>query len=154
MKSHQFIRRKISFAPPLQIVNPICMLEVEGLSPAYFQEFMNFGKEQEVIQHRIIIDDHEIVQKLPGRLRYKKVTLKREITDDLRMWEWRRLVEFGDIENARRNCILTAYNGTMDVIASWTMNNVWPLGVVLERESRGWNFEVVTLATESFTRES
>jgi phage tail-like protein len=136
--------------------NPYCYLFVEGLLiSGYFYEFTNFGKEFDVIHHRTTGEGgQDIDEKVPGRLRYKRITLKRYMTDDLSMWAWRRDVEVGDMSSARKNCTLTAYDAGGAEVANWTLTNAWPIGVFSERDSNGTNLEVVTLVTETFVRVS
>ena len=140
-------------APSIPTTGPYCQLSVEGVVAGYFYEFLNFGKESEVIQQRIIgAGGQEISQKSPGRLRIKKVVLKREMGANLDMWEWRRLVEVGDVSSARKNCVVTAFNPGAVEIATWVLENAWPISVVSERESTGTNLEVLTLVMEKFYR--
>jgi len=140
-------------APNVPTANPYCQLFVEGTIFGYFNEFLNLGKEFDVLVHKIIgVGGQDINEKIPGRLRYKRVTLKREITSSLEVWGWRRDVETGNVSSARKNCQLTVYDESATEIAAWTLENAWPMSVVSERRSDGTNYEVITLATESLTR--
>ena len=81
------------------------MLELEGKLAGYFTECSGIGSEHEVIEHKVVDDQgHELVRKIPGRLKWEDVTLKRGITSDLTIWEWRQNVVVGKMSDARKNC--------------------------------------------------
>ena len=43
------------------------------------------------------------IRKLPGLKKFSNITLKRGITDDLDLWNWRKQVMDGKIKDARKN---------------------------------------------------
>ena len=41
-----------------------------------------------------------VMKKVPGRMKWNNVTLKRGITSEMDMWKWRKLVEQGKVDLA------------------------------------------------------
>jgi phage tail-like protein len=68
----------------------------------------------------------EVVMKMPGRLKWGDITLKRGITSDMQIWDWRKQVEQGDVKGARRNGSIVMYNSTLEERARWDFKNAWP----------------------------
>src|SRR4051812_46499902 len=86
-------------------------IEVSGIIQGYFTEAAGLGSETEVIDHKIIgKDGKEIIRKIPGRLKWGDVTLKRGITTNLDFWDWRKMVEDGKVSNARKNGSIMMYD--------------------------------------------
>ncbi|MCK6565174.1 MAG: phage tail protein, partial [Dehalococcoidia bacterium] len=73
-------------------------IEVSGIIAGYFTEAAGLGSENEVVEHKVTgKDGKEIVRKIPGRLKWGDITLKRGITTNLDFWDWRRMVEQGNV---------------------------------------------------------
>ena len=43
------------------------------------------------------------MKKIPGRMKWNNITLKRGITANMDMWKWRKKVEQGKVNEARNN---------------------------------------------------
>ena len=55
-------------------------IDVQGKIKGYFTECSGIGSEHEVIEHKVVDEGgHEIVMKVPGRLKWENITLKRGI---------------------------------------------------------------------------
>lgn len=59
------------------------MLDLEGVATGYFAEIAGLGSETEVIDH----GTYEITQKIPGRLKWGDLTLKRGVTASMDIWK-------------------------------------------------------------------
>ena len=60
------------------------MLELDGALAGYFTECSGVGSENEIVEHKVVDKGgHEIVRKIPGRLKFTDISLKRGITSDL-----------------------------------------------------------------------
>ena len=71
-------------------------VEVQGIITGYFTEVSGLGSENEVIEHKVINEKGtEVVMKIPGRLKWENIVLKRGITSNMDIWAWRKLVEDG-----------------------------------------------------------
>ena len=102
-------------------------LELQGKIAGYFTECSGIGSEHEVVDHKVVTaDGHQVIMKIPGRLKWENVTLKKGITGDMDMWNWRKDVEDGKVEDARRNGMITMYDQTLKAVAQWEFTRAWP----------------------------
>ena len=75
------------------------MIEVSGVITGYFTECSGLGSENELIEHKVIDDKGvEHIQMIPGRLKWDQIKLKRGITDNMDIWDWRKMVEDGKMK--------------------------------------------------------
>jgi len=92
-----------------------------------FRECSGLGSENEVVEYKASGQKGEyVVKKVPGRMKWNNITLKRGITDAMDMWDWRKLVEEGKIDDARKNGAIVMFNQAGDAIARWEFVNAWP----------------------------
>lgn len=133
-------------------------LEISGKLTGYFTSVAGIGSESEVVEHKVVTDKGEtIIQKIPGRLTWTEVTLKRGVTSNIDIWNWRKLVVDGKVEEARTNCSIIAYDQTQKEIARWNFENAWPSKVVgpeLDSSSTNYMIEDVTIVHEGMVRVS
>ena len=102
-------------------------LEIEGKLAGYFTTVSGVGSENEVIEHKIVDGrGNEVVRKLPGRLKWGDITLKRGITANMDMWNWRRDVENGQVSGARRNGSVMMLSQEGEIVARWDFKAGWP----------------------------
>ncbi len=102
-------------------------VEFQGQVVGAFRECTGLGSENEVVEYKASGQKGEyLIKKVPGRLKWNNITLKRGITDAMDMWKWRKLVEQGKISDARKNGTITMYNQQGDAIAKWNFTNAWP----------------------------
>lgn len=102
-------------------------LEVQGTINGFFTEISGIGSEHEIIEHKAMTaTGQEVVKKIPGRLKWNSITLKRGLTSNMDIWEWRKQVETGGIDGARFNgsIIMTDQSGAP--VAQWDFQNAWP----------------------------
>jgi len=110
---------------PLVAVN--YRLELEEKLVGYFTEVSGIGSESEVVEHKVVDDQgNPIVQKIPGRLEWTNVVLKRGVTSNMQLWEWRRLVEEGKVQDARKNVSITMMDQNYQDVAQWEFTDAWP----------------------------
>jgi phage tail-like protein len=102
-------------------------LEFQGQVTGAFRECTGLGSENEVVEYKASGPKGEqVIKKVPGRLKWNNITLKRGITDSMDMWKWRKLVEEGKMTEARKNGTVTMFNQKGDPIAKWDFFNAWP----------------------------
>jgi phage tail-like protein len=132
-------------------------LELEGSIAGYFTECSGIGSEHEIVEHKVVDSTgHEITRKIPGRLKWGDVTLKRGITSSMEIWEWRKLVVDGKVTDARKNCSIHMMDREYKPIASWHFNMGWPskvTGPALKSDSNEFGIEEVTIVHEGMYRE-
>jgi phage tail-like protein len=102
-------------------------IEFQGKISGAFRECSGLGSENEVIESKASGPDGRIViKKIPGNMKWNNITLKRGITDTMDMWEWRALVEEGNINEARKNGAIIMYSHSGIPIARWEFVAAWP----------------------------
>lgn len=102
-------------------------IEFQGQITGAFRECTGLGSENEVVEYKASGPKGEfVIQKVPGRMKWNNVTLKRGITDALDLWDWRKLVEEGKIGEARKNGSIVMFNQEGAEIARWDLVNAWP----------------------------
>lgn len=102
-------------------------VEVQGQIAGYFTEVAGLGSENEVIEHNVVNESGvEVVLKIPGRLKWGDIELKRGITSNIDLWTWRKMVEDGQVQSARKNGSITMYDQSLAEVARWNFDNGWP----------------------------
>jgi len=133
-------------------------LELEGSIAGYFTECGGIGSEHEIVEHKVVDKSgHEIVRKIPGRLKWQDITLKRGITSDMQIWEWRADLVNGDMTTARKNISITMMDRTYAPVAVWHFQNAWPSkvsGPSFKSDDNSFGVEEVTLVHEGMYRET
>ena len=123
-----------------------------------FRECTGLGSENEVVEYKASGPKGEqVIKKVPGRLKWNNVTLKRGITDSMDMWKWRQMVEEGKMDEARKNGTITMYNQKGEAVARWNFINAWPSKLTGPSANAANNevaIEEIEIANEGFTRES
>lgn len=134
------------------------LLELEGQIAGYFTECSGVGSENEVVEHKVVDNQgHEVVRKIPGRLKWQDVTLKRGMTSNLQIWDWREDVVLGKMDDARTNITITMLNREYNPVAIWHFTNAWPSkvsGPSFKSDDNNIGVEEVTIAHEGMHRES
>src|SRR5947208_1434279 len=102
-------------------------VEFQGQVVGAFRECTGLGSENEVVEYKASsADGHAVIRKVPGRLKWNNITLKRGITDAMDMWKWRKLVEEGKMSEARKNGSIKMHNHAGEVVARWDFTDAWP----------------------------
>ena len=134
------------------------LLELEGTIAGYFTECSGVGSEHEIVEHKVVDSQgHEVVRKIPGRLKWTDVTLKRGVTSDLQIWEWRDQVVKGQVKDARKNATITMLDREYNAVARWHFTNAWPskvTGPSFKSDDNNIGVEEVALVHEGMYRES
>ncbi|MFC2005104.1 phage tail protein [Chloroflexota bacterium] len=132
------------------------MIDVQGEIKGYFTEVSGLGSESEIIEQKVTTEKGiEIVKKIPGRLKWGDITLKRGITSSLDMWNWRRKVEEGKVGEARKNGSIVMFDQELGEKARWNFVNGWPTkisGPSPKSDSNEIGVEELTIAHELITR--
>jgi phage tail-like protein len=133
-------------------------IDVSGTITGYFTECSGLGSEHELIEHKIINEQGNVeIRMLPGRLKWDQIKLKRGITDNMDIWDWRKLVEEGKMSEARMNGSITMLNQELNPVAQWDFENGWPMKVTgpeLKADSNAYGVEELTVVHEGIRRVS
>jgi phage tail-like protein len=131
-------------------------LDFGGKIKGYFTECSGLGSENEIVEHKVVTESgQEVVQKIPGRLKWNDITLKRGITAQMDIWDWRASVEKGDMAGARQNASIVMYDRAMSPVARWDLTNAWPSkvsGPQQKTDSNEFGVEEITIAAEGYKR--
>lgn len=131
-------------------------VEIQGAISGYFTECSGLGSETETIEHKVMTENgQEIVMKLPGRMKWEDITLKRGITSSMDVWTWRKQVEQGDVEGARKNGSITMFNQKLEPVARWDFERAWPskvTGPQPKADSNEVAIEEMTIVHEGINR--
>ena len=110
-----------------------------------------------MIEQKVVDESgHELVRKIPGRLKWTDISLKRGITSDLSIWEWRQQAVEGKVSDARKNCTITMMSRDYTPVAIWHFHNAWPSKVTgpnLKADSNEIGVEELTIVHEGMWRE-
>ena len=102
-------------------------IEFQGQVKGAFRECTGLGSENEVVEYKASGEKGAfVIKKVPGRMKWNNVTLKRGITDSMDMWKWRELVEEGKMSDARKNGSIVMFSAKGEEIARWEFVNAWP----------------------------
>ncbi len=131
-------------------------LEVQGRVTGFFTEIGGLGSEHEVIEHKVVdMNGNDLIQALPGRLKWQPITLKRGLTSVRDVWDWRKMVEDGKVNEARSNGTITMFNQSLQPVAKWDFKNAWPskvTGPQLQSDSNTFGIEEMTIVHEGIKR--
>jgi phage tail-like protein len=130
-------------------------LEIQDQITGYFTECSGIGSENEVIEQKVQKKGVEVVIKLPGRLKWENITLKRGITSSMDLWKWRKMVEDGDVKGARKSGSIVMYDSTLSEKARWNFEGAWPskiTGPQPKADSNEIGVEEITIVHEYITR--
>lgn len=133
------------------------VVEVQGKVTGYFTEVAGLGSETEIIEHKIMSDGakESIVRKIPGRLKWGDITLKRGLTSNMDMWVWRKMVEDGDVSGARSDGTITMLSQDLQPVAEWTFVKGWPskiTGPAPKSDGNEVGIEELTIVHEGIKR--
>lgn len=132
-------------------------IEVQGVVNGYFTECSGIGSENELIEHKVVDEKgRESIQKIPGRLKWQDVTLKRGITSNMDIWDWRDQIVQGKVDDARKNGSIVMFDQGGDEVARWNFENAWPLkvsGPSMKADSNEFGIEELVITHEGLYRE-
>ena len=119
-----------------------------------FKEVSGLSHEAEAVT-QYSTSGKQITAIVPGTLKWGDITLKRVMTSDLALWEWRKVVEDGDMAKARANGTITLYDTAGKAAAKWDILNAWPSKVSGPLPNASANqpaMEELTIVCEGFNR--
>ncbi len=101
------------------------LIEIDGIVQAGFSEATIPDSTQDVIEYREGADP-PYLRKLPGLAKYGNLTLKWGITDSMELYNWRKLVEDGKVNEARRNIAIILLDDEGNPATRWEFFAAWP----------------------------
>jgi phage tail-like protein len=122
-------------------------VEIDGVTVAAFTECSGLASETEVVEYREGGDFR--IRKLPGLTKYTNIVLKRGLTLDRTLWEWREAIVNGRAD--RRNGSVILMDAERNEVARWNFHEAWPakwVGPELDARSNDVAIETLELAHE------
>ena len=130
------------------------VVELGGEEAGGFSEVDLPAGEIEVIEYREGADRVSAARKLPGRVSYPNVVLKRGIAGRLELFDWWKAVRDGVVD--RRNVSITLLDEARNPVQRWVLRNAWPAKLGYSRLEGLGNevaIETLELAHEGFETE-
>lgn len=133
-------------------------IKFDGAVSGAFREVTGLSSDNEVVDYKASGDKGVLFHtKLPARVKWGNITLKRGVTDSMEMWKWRGLVEQGKMKDARKNGTLTMYDTEGKEVAKWHFTDAWPTKLSGPAPNAGSNdvaVEEIEITHTGCTRES
>ena len=101
------------------------LVEIDGITQAGFSEVIIPDSTHETIEYREG-SDLGTVRKIPGILKFGNILLKWGTTDSLDLYNWRKSVEEGKVNEARRNVTVVMLDEEGNSAARWEFSQAWP----------------------------
>jgi phage tail-like protein len=101
-------------------------VEIDGITQAQFRECGGLGSESQVVEYKEAVKGVTVIRKQPGAIKWSDITLKRGVSDVMELWNWRKQVEQGKVDEARKNGSVVLYDQANKEIARWNFKDGWP----------------------------
>lgn len=126
------------------------LVTIDGVvDQAGFSEVSGLSIETDAIEYRTGKED-TTVRKLPGLKKFANIVLKRGVTKDTKLWEWRKQVLDGATE--RHTGSITLLNEARQPAVEWAFSEAWPRkldGPTFNGKTNEVAIETLELAVES-----
>lgn len=123
------------------------IVEIDGIARAAFSEASGLESETAVIEYRA--GGEHVVRKLPGLTKFGNITLRRGITQDRELWEWRQNIVDGNPD--RRNGAIVLLDDQRVEVVRWNFHSGWPCkweGPALNAKTNEVAIETLEIAHE------
>jgi phage tail-like protein len=128
------------------------IVEIDGISVAAFCEVSGLASETAVIEYRNGSDRANTVRKLPGLTKYANIVLKRGVTQDTQLWQWRKAIEQGTPD--RRSGAIVLLDDERNPVRRWRFSEGWITkfeGPDLNAKGNDVAIETIEIAHEGLT---
>jgi phage tail-like protein len=102
------------------------LVEIGSEVVANFQECSGLTVEIEV-QEYVEGGNNEFIHKLPGRMKFTNITLKRGVTDNKQFASWRPKIEGGKITIERKNISIILFSHAGETVKTWEVTDAYPV---------------------------
>ena len=131
-------------------------LELQGKVTGYFNECSGIGSENEIVEHKVVTPDgHQKVMKIPGRLKWGDITLKRSLSNNKEFYDWAQEVVLGKHDKCRRDGSVAFHDAAGIEVGRWEFYKAFPKkwsASDLDVGSDDVMTEEITLAIEGLKR--
>jgi len=143
--------------PPPQRNDPFkafnFLVEIEGITQAAFSEASGLESETAVIEYRVGGEKVNWVRKLPGLTKFGNIVLRRGVTQDAELWNWRKSIVEGNVD--RRNGTIVLLDDKRNEVVRWNFWNGWICkweGPTLNAKANEVAIETIEIAHEGLER--
>ncbi len=131
-------------------------VDIQGVVKGYFTEVSGLGSETELIEQKAVNEKgKDVVMKVPGRLKWENIVLKRGITSSMDIWDWRKKIEDGNVDDNRHDGSITMFDQKLNPVAIWNFYKAWPskvTGPQPKADSNQIGIEEMTIVHEYIIR--
>ncbi|OLE63193.1 MAG: phage tail protein [Cyanobacteria bacterium 13_1_40CM_2_61_4] len=99
------------------------LVEIDGITRAGFRECSGLDSTQDPVEYREG-NEPPTARKLPGLVKHSNISLKRGVTDDAQLWEWRKQAIDGKVQRKNGSIILLDESGAEKI--RWNFREGWP----------------------------
>ena len=127
------------------------LVEIDGVARAAFSEVSGLESETAVIEYRT--GGETVVRKLPGLTKFGNIILRRGVTQDADLWNWRKSVVEGIID--RRNGSIVLLDDKRNEVVRWNFRSGWICkweGPTLNAKANEVAIESIEIAHEGLER--
>jgi phage tail-like protein len=127
------------------------LVELDGINSSSFSEVVFPSSTAGVVEYREGADKVSSSRKLPGRVHYGNVVLRRGVTKSNELWDWWNTVRAGQFQRKNGSIILLELDLTE--VRRWNFFGAWPCRYdISPLAGRGEEtvIETLELAIESF----
>ncbi len=128
-------------------------LSIGDLVYKTFTSCSGFGNTSEVVEHVATDATGKAVKyKIPGDPSWDDITLVRGDTGNQDLWNWRKQILDGKVNEARKNGSIIVVSQDDEEISRWNFTNGWPSGWKrsdLDASSNAIATEEITITVES-----
>jgi phage tail-like protein len=123
------------------------LVEIDGIARAAFSEATGLESETTVVEYRTGTGGP--IRKLPGLTKFANIVLRRGITQDRELWNWRQSVVTGNLQ--RRNGSIVMLDDQLNEVLRWNFVDGWPCkwqGPALNAKNNEVAIETLEIAHE------
>jgi phage tail-like protein len=127
------------------------LVELDGINSSSFSEVVFPSSTAGVVEYREGADKLSSSRKLPGRVHYGNIVLRRGVTKNNDLWDWWSTVRGGQLQ--RKNGSLLLLDVDLTEVRRWNFESAWPCRYdISPLAGRGEEtvIETLELAIESF----
>jgi phage tail-like protein len=131
-------------------------VKLDDLDTVAFREISGIASENEVIvQHQTTAEGKPVYVKVPGRLTWQNLVLKKGIDSDMSLWTWRNTIITQGVDGQRKNGTIYVVDVQGKQKTTWSIVNAWPCNYIVGALVPNTNemlLEEIHLAHEGITR--
>jgi phage tail-like protein len=107
-------------------------IELSGLSVVAFRELSGMGSEHDVIvQHQVNAQGKATYVKVPGKLTWQNLVLKKGVDKDMSLWTWRNTIITQGVDGQKKDGQIYLVDVQGQQKTTWKVVGAWPCSYVI-----------------------